>query len=586
MASGIVSEAVEREAGRRAATGSARAPLPPIFMFGFERSGTTLLSMMVGAHPEIAVPLTVTGMWYRFAQKARAAGLETQEKLERLVDELLAEERIRLWDVVLTRDEVLHRLEPGSYAAVVERFHQLYARRKDKPYWGNLDIATLDEMDEARRWFPDARFLHIVRDGRDVALSHETMPYGASNTLEAAETWNQRLRTNFKMGAMLGPEQYKVIRYEDLISDSESTLRAMCQFFGVRYSEAMLDYPKMVDEKVPKERRWLWPALDKPPDRSKVSGWKARMGETKRVVFEGAAGPLLAELGYEVYGRVPKKPLAYLYELWCFLGRGGRFKRIAARLRLNRPSRLERSWRKSGGDYQSLQKDAFGSLVRTGVYDSRFEHAPHVRAFFEDCMRSARSAAEAAAELRVLDCGCGPGAWLEALDQLGGDGRRPQLYGFDLTPEMVETARARLSGKVPPSHLQQGDILAEASYVFSEDRRPFDILYAFDVVQQLPRKLQFAAVEAMLQRLSASGCAVIFDHDRWSPHGLRMGFRKLVTKYLGIELVPRYYCNARYPALSRFSSRLNASGRYSARIQAAPDGKKRALVVRLRPEKA
>ena len=96
--------------------------IPPLFMFGFERSGTTLLSMMVGAHPEIAVPLTVTGLWYRYAVRLAAYhDLATQEDLERLVTDLLAEERISLWDVTLKPGEILEHLPPGSYAAVVER---------------------------------------------------------------------------------------------------------------------------------------------------------------------------------------------------------------------------------------------------------------------------------------------------------------------------------------------------------------------------------------------------------------------------------------------------------------------------------
>ncbi len=202
--------------------------------------------------------------------------LDSPQNLDRLIENLLGEERIRLWDVTLEKEELLGEPTLRSYAAVVERFHDLYAGKKNKRYWGNLDIATLDEMDEANRWFPSARFLHIVRDGRDVALSHETMPYGASNTLEAAETWKTRLRTNLKMGAILGPERYKVVRYEDLVSESEATLQSICAFLGVSYSPAMLDYPKMVDEKVPKHRRWLWPALDQPPDRSSVDGLDSR----------------------------------------------------------------------------------------------------------------------------------------------------------------------------------------------------------------------------------------------------------------------------------------------------------------------
>ncbi len=308
----------------------------PLFMFGFERSGTTLLSMMVGAHPQIAVPLSATGMWYRYARRLDDYGnLKSQGNLERLVGDLLAETRIRLWDVQLDRDAVLEGLEPGSFAAVVARFHHLYALAKGKPLWGNIDIATIDHMDIANRLFPQARFLHIVRDGRDVALSHETYRYGGSNTLECAERWVRQLRINMKMGAMLDPQRYRVVRYEDLILDSEATLRGICEFAGVDYSPAMLEYPKMVADKIPENRRSLWPALDKPPDKSKVYGWKQRMGTAKRVVFENVANELLKELNYEAYGQVRKHPLGYGYEFLCFLGKGGRFKRLGARLRLN-----------------------------------------------------------------------------------------------------------------------------------------------------------------------------------------------------------------------------------------------------------
>ena len=307
--------------------------VPPVFLFGFDRSGTTLLSMMMGAHPRIAVPFSATGLWYRYGNCLdRYGNLATTHDVERLIDDLLREERIHLWDVELPRHELLEDLEPGSYASVVARFHRLYARHMGKDRWGNSDIATLDNMDKAHHWFPNALFVHIVRDGRDVALSHETYPYGASNIAECASWWTHRLLVNLKMGAILGPRRYLVVRYEDLVLKSEDTLRRLCSFMGVAYSPEMLEYPRMVGEKVPSSRRWLWPTLDKPPVESNAYRWKTQMSRTKRIVFERTAGAMLAELGYEAYAKIPQRPAAYLLELWYFLGRGGRFRRLTARL--------------------------------------------------------------------------------------------------------------------------------------------------------------------------------------------------------------------------------------------------------------
>ena len=75
----------------------------PTFLFGMERSGTTLLSMMIGAHPQVAVPLATTGMWIGFAKRLDADfnGLATRGDIARLVDAILAHERIALWDAAL-----------------------------------------------------------------------------------------------------------------------------------------------------------------------------------------------------------------------------------------------------------------------------------------------------------------------------------------------------------------------------------------------------------------------------------------------------------------------------------------------------
>ena len=569
---------------------------PALFMFGFERSGTTLLSMMVGAHPEIAVPLTVNGLWYRYeGMLDHYQYLSQSQHVERLVADLLAEERIRLWDVTLTVEEVLSGPTITNFAMTVARFHELYAEKKGKRLWGNLDIATLEAMDQANRWFPDARFIHIVRDGRDVALSHETMPYGAATTLDCAEAWNSRVKLNLKMGAMLNPKRYLVIRYEDLVLKTEPTLRRICDFFEVEYSSSMLNYQTMVQEKIPIDRRWLWPLLDKPPIRSKAYSWQSKMGTTKRIVFEGTANSLLKELGYDAFDIVPKRASAYALELWQFLCRGRRLLRLAEKFGVKRRSKLERlaeraESRSSKTDYRVLQRDTFGRLARDGTYGPRFTHSPSAHAFVEQCLLEAISCVSPTKQMLILDCGCGPGAWLSFIQQTLSAVRTQQLrlHGFDLTDAMVAIARNRLVNMVPADQIRVGDILDDASYHFGYSNS-FDIVFAYDVVQQLPPRLQYEACLTMLRHLAPGGICLIFDFDRKSPHGRRMAIRKFATKYLRMRLVPQYYCNAHYPPLSQFASEIRAIGGYESRVLVARDGKKRSVMIRSnlgRPDQA
>lgn len=338
----------QRAAARPAACGG--TAWAPIFLFGMERSGTTLLSMMIGAHPLVAVPLATTGMWVDFARRLERDfnGLAGPGDVARLVDAIRAHERIGLWDTELDREALLADLPLQDYGAIVARFHAGYARAKGKPFWANVDIATLDGMDLVNGWFSGARFLHIVRDGRDVALSHQTMPYGAGNIAECARAWVSRTTTNAKMGRILGPERYMTVRFEDLVLAAPETLERICRFMQIPYNEGMLRYGDMVEEKIPPDRRWLWPAISRPPQQSKVGRWRQRMTRSQRIVFEGIANRTLKEWGYDAYDQVPRSVTAYLLDLWYYLIQGGRLRRLRRKFGFRPVSLLEREARRAG----------------------------------------------------------------------------------------------------------------------------------------------------------------------------------------------------------------------------------------------
>jgi SAM-dependent methyltransferase len=226
-------------------------------------------------------------------------------------------------------------------------------------------------------------------------------------------------------------------------------------------------------------------------------------------------------------------------------------------------------------------KHAFGQLVEQGVYSVTFEHSAAARGFLEACIREIAGNLAPGRSMTVLDAGCGTGAWLDVVQQLLGERSPPvHYYGFDLTPQMIDVARRRLAGKLPPEQLQTGDALDDRSYTFPGGPRLFDLIYSYDLVQQLPRRAQFDVCRQVLKHLSPAGVAVVFDHDRSSLYGAIMGAKKLATKYLAIPLVPRFYCYARYPPLAAFARRLRATGAWGAEVRIAPDRKKRVLIMR------
>ena len=224
----------------------------------------------------------------------------------------------------------------------------------------------------------------------------------------------------------------------------------------------------------------------------------------------------------------------------------------------------------------------FNQLVESGAYASGFQHAKPAQDLVESVVsKLIRDFASRGSAPSILDAGCGNGAWLYFLAMCAAKHDvHPQFYGFDVADRMVESARETLAPLDAEVRLQRGDVLETEAYRFNDDRATFDLVFAYDVVQQIAPRRQFEAVCRLADVVKPGGAAVVFDQERWSRFGLRMAFRKFVTANLGVPLVPQYFCAASYPALARTARRVAAASDMEAEVVAASQTPKRALVLR------
>lgn len=276
---------------------------PPFFIVGFQRSGTTLLRVMLDNHPEIAIPLDTVGLWSRYDDRLAADyhDLRTADDLRRLVADLMAEERIRLWDVPLDADRIIAEVgAERSLARVMDAMHRAYAAAKGKSRWGDKDPGNMTQMHRIHQWFPEGQFLHIIRDGRDACLSHLGVDFGYDDVLPCACEWREVVEWVRRIGAVLGPQRYLEVKYEDLVKQPEDQLRRVCAFLHADYSPQMLEYHRRVETSIPDSKRHIWPKIGQPPRADNTEQWKQKMSAGQLVCFEKRAGRLLRELGYEV----------------------------------------------------------------------------------------------------------------------------------------------------------------------------------------------------------------------------------------------------------------------------------------------
>jgi hypothetical protein len=254
---------------------------------------------MLDAHPDLAIP-PESHFLSRFGRAIdRYAAPGGGVDAERLAGDVLQTKTFAAWDV--SGDDVLARVHalaaPASFADVIEAVYTCYAEPRGARRWGDktpryvLDIPLFDGL------FPGARFVHIVRDGRDVAMSLRSVRFGPNDPMGAAGFWARRVRAGRRDGGRLGAERYAEVRYEALIADPEHELRAICEVLDLRWDPAMLEYHRGVDEALPDDRRSQHRHEDRPPTAG-LRDWRTEMSADDVAAFEAVAGDLLDELGY------------------------------------------------------------------------------------------------------------------------------------------------------------------------------------------------------------------------------------------------------------------------------------------------
>jgi hypothetical protein len=281
---------------------------------GAPRSGTTLLRLMLDAHPELAIP-PETGFL------AAAAGLKGEgDSLRRALFELITQfpQEAPAWaDFGIAAgefEEALARIEPFTCAAGVRAFYRLYAERQGKTRYGDKTPGHAKHLAAIENLLPEAHFIHLIRDGRDVALSWREQWFAPGREIETlAREWQSWVRAARERGARC--RRYLEVRYEELIQEPRAALARICTFLELEFDEAMLAYyersPQRLAEHV--ERRRVDGSLVvsredrlrqqartmQPPDCERVFAWRREMSSQEQARFMTVAGGLLGELGYE-----------------------------------------------------------------------------------------------------------------------------------------------------------------------------------------------------------------------------------------------------------------------------------------------
>ena len=271
----------------------------PLILLGVSRSGTTLLRVILDRSPGIAIP--DESFFVPLLARRHGGTIDADSFL----DDVSRIPAVRDWGVALA--DVAGRVRSGMHTGeAIAAIFDAYAAAAGKPRWGDKTPMYMRHLELLGELFLDAQYVHLIRDGRDAALSFLQMPEGTFTRTWAHPTtptqfaclWRKEVGDARSLGRRAGASRYHEVRYEELVAEPEATVRAICTFAAIPFEPAMLDYTGAVDVSAkPHQQRLLTPPT------SGVRSWRDDLSADDVAAFESVAGELLGELGYEAGSR-------------------------------------------------------------------------------------------------------------------------------------------------------------------------------------------------------------------------------------------------------------------------------------------
>lgn len=269
---------------------------PYLFVVGCPRSGTTLLQRMLDAHPQLCVA-NDTYFVHRF--------IETSVSQD-LIDRLVSYHRFHRFGLPEQRVKELGA-QFLNYRDFISALYAEYARIHGKVYAGEKSPSYVKHLPLLHHLFPNAKFIHLIRDGRDVALSLKDWApkktrgparfgiWSDEPLAVSALWWKWQVNQGRVEGSKLARPLYCEVRYEDLVSQTETVLHGVTTFLELPFDSKMLRFfegKKDGTRGLSAKSAWL-------PPTPGLRHWRSQMSRKEIELFEALAGNLLSTLNYE-----------------------------------------------------------------------------------------------------------------------------------------------------------------------------------------------------------------------------------------------------------------------------------------------
>ncbi|MBC6409483.1 MAG: sulfotransferase [Ekhidna sp.] len=276
--------------------------IKPIQIIGTQRSGSNLLRLMLNQMPSISAPHPphILSTFYPLLDKYKP--LQKDSNFHLLIHDVcrLIEANPVKWNCNLDQELIYKTCKRRSLLEIFKTIYQIMAYHNQASFWCCKSMSNSNYFSQFKQERLSPCFIHLIRDGRDVACSFRKILVGEKHPYHLAQKWKSNYLTAKRIERLAGPSKFVTIKYESLISDPLSELNRIGQLLQIDISNNVLNYFSSQESKKTAEAGYMWRNVQKPVMKENFRNYKNEFNDDEIKIFENVAGEELQENGYEL----------------------------------------------------------------------------------------------------------------------------------------------------------------------------------------------------------------------------------------------------------------------------------------------
>lgn len=294
----------------------------PLFIIGCPRGGTTLLRLMLNMHSQIAIPAE-SHFLIPILKKFDPEATLNKNDAEGVIRIISDHPRFQDWNIEANdlNNLVMNLNFPIKLSNLISQVFFIQISDSGKPIWGDKTPEYFSIVPKLSRLFPKAKMIGYTRDGRDVSISLKKTGWHAWNEFQRGKYWANSVKKTFSLKSN---KNTMFLKYEDLIVDTELTLKKLCKFLGISYESQMLDYDLSYKKNIAafEQKAEIHTKLARKSTKNDIARWKTESSAFTVWVFEAAAYKSLKKAGYDLAYYKPYNVFHIigngLYSIWGY----------------------------------------------------------------------------------------------------------------------------------------------------------------------------------------------------------------------------------------------------------------------------